>query len=227
MKRPVVVSWLVLAGICATGVALASGKAHWGYSGTDGPEHWGKLDPTIAACAAGKNQSPIDLTGMVEGSLPEIQVRYKPGGREIVNNGHTIRVNYTPGSTISVAGQVFELKQFHFHSPSENTIEGAHYAMEGPFVHADKDGNLAVVAVMFNKGAENSELEKAWAHMPAKAGHKQVLASADRCRCALASQPRLLPFQRLTDYPALQRRCVVAGCEAHRHRVEGADREIH
>ena len=52
--------------------------------------------------------------------------------------------------------------------------------MEAHFVHADKDGNLAVIAVLFTEGQSNTELEKAWAHMPEQAGAKQALpASVD------------------------------------------------
>ena len=47
--------------------------------------------------------------------------------------------------------------------------------MEAHFVHADKEGNLAVIAVMFKTGKKNAELEKAWAHMPDKPGVKSVL----------------------------------------------------
>ena len=49
--------------------------------------------------------------------------------------------------------------------------------MEAHFVHADKDGNLAVIAVMFNEGDANAELEKAWAQMPDQAGEKHSLSS--------------------------------------------------
>ena len=97
---------------------------------------------------------------------------------KILNNGHTIQVNYNPGSTIKVNGNEFELKQFHFHSPSENTIEGRSYPMEAHYVHADKDGNLAVIAVLFETGEKNAELEKAWAHMPENAGEKGVLSKS-------------------------------------------------
>jgi carbonic anhydrase len=47
--------------------------------------------------------------------------------------------------------------------------------MEGHLVHADQDGNLAVVSVMFNIGAANAVLAKAWGSMPAKAGDKAEL----------------------------------------------------
>jgi carbonic anhydrase len=112
---------------------------------------------------------------MIEGELPEIKFDYKSGGHEILNNGHTVQINYVPGSTITINDHIFELKQFHFHSPSENTIEGDSFPMEVHFVHADVDGNLAVVALMFKSGRENIELEKAWTHMPTHMDEKRSL----------------------------------------------------
>lgn len=169
---------LLLASLCLSSAAIAGDKPHWGYTGDEGPAHWGSLDTAFALCGSGKNQSPINLDAMVEGELPPISLNYQAGGGEVVNNGHTVKINYAPGSTMTVAGQTFELKQFHFHSPSENTIKGEFFPMEAHFVHADKDGNLAVIALMFQEGEANAELEKAWAHMPAKADDKGALPSA-------------------------------------------------
>ncbi len=175
MKKRSICLSLIIVVLCMISIVLAGEKAHWGYSGHEGPEHWGKLDPKYSLCSEGKNQSPVNLTGMIESDLPPITINYKSGGNEILNNGHTIQVNYNPGSTIKVNGNEFELKQFHFHSPSENTIEGHSYPMEAHFVHADKEGNLAVIAVMFKAGEKNAELEKAWAHMPENVGEKGAL----------------------------------------------------
>ena len=133
------------------------------------------MDPKFTLCSEGKNQSPVDLTGMIVGELLPITVNYQAGGNEIINNGHTIQVNYMPGSTIILNEHQFELKQFHFHSPSENTIEGESYPMEAHFVHADKQGNLAVISLMFKTGEKNTELEKAWIQMPEKSGGKNIL----------------------------------------------------
>jgi len=159
------------------GQILAAGT-HWTYSGHEGPEHWGTLDASYSTCTTGKNQSPINLTNMIEGELPSLDVKYKKGGNEILNNGHTIQVNYLPGNTITVGERTFELKQFHFHSPSENTIEGELFPLEAHLVHADAAGNLAVVAVMFREGVENAELEKVWQRIPEKEGVSVVLSSA-------------------------------------------------
>jgi carbonic anhydrase len=183
-----------LAGILALGAALAAAPAaaqHWGYSGEAGPENWSKIDSKFAMCALGRNQSPIDLAGFVEADLKPLTLAYKAGAADIVNNGHTVQVDYAPGSTLTVDGRAFELKQFHFHSPSENRVGGKQFPLEGHLVHADKDGNLAVVAVMFQEGAANALLGKLWEKMPAKAGEKAALPAG-------LSAAQLLPADR--DY---------------------------
>ena len=156
-----------------TGTVLAQ---HWSYENESGPQNWAKLDAKFSVCASGKNQSPVDLKDFVEADLKPLKLDYKAGTSEILNNGHTVQVNYKAGSHLSVDGASFELKQFHFHSPSENKINGKQFPLEGHLVHADKDGNLAVVAVMFQEGAANSLLAKLWEKMPNKAGEKGALA---------------------------------------------------
>ena len=166
-------------------------QKHWGYEGEEGPQNWSKLDPKFVMCALGKNQSPIDITGFVEADLKPLKFAYAAGVSDIVNNGHTVQVNYAPGSSVTVDGREFELKQFHFHSPSENKIDGKQYPLEAHLVHADKDGNLAVVAVMFQEGAPSAALTKLWEKMPAKSGDKNPLPAG-------MSVTQLLPAQR--DY---------------------------
>ncbi len=176
MKSAQIIAALAIACLLSTTTAFASGhKAHWGYSGEEAPEHWGTLSHEYAMCGMGKNQSPINLTGMIEGELPALSVNYAAKGTEVINNGHAIQVNAAPGSSISIDGKTFELKQFHFHSPSENTIDGRSFPLEAHFVHVAANGELAVVALMFEEGAANAELEKAWAQMPAEAGAKAAL----------------------------------------------------
>jgi len=150
---------------------------HWGYSGEGAPENWGQLDPEFATCATGKNQSPIDLGESAKSHLKPVRLHYKKGTTEILNNGHTVQVNYQPGSSVTVDDRSFELKQFHFHAPSENTFDGKHFPLEGHLVHADKDGNLAVVAVMFSEGPANPLLASLWKRLPNKEGEKNALPS--------------------------------------------------
>ncbi len=100
MKLKLFVIVLVVASFCIT--TYAGDKTHWGYSGHEGPEHWSELDPDFSACSSGKNQSPIKMTGFIEAGLKPISINFIKDGNEILNNGHTIQVNYKPGSSIIV-----------------------------------------------------------------------------------------------------------------------------
>jgi len=165
-------SSIALAGVLMTGCSAAS-STHWGYTGHEGPTNWGDLDPKYEMCKKGMNQAPIniskDVTIKTEG-LKAIDFNYKTGASSVINNGHTIQVNVKDGSSIKVDGITFNLIQFHFHTPSENQIEGKHFPLEAHFVHASKDGELAVVAVLFEDGKENPIIKKIWNKMPHKAG---------------------------------------------------------
>ena len=165
---------LILTALGAPAGVSAAGQVekHWGYSGKGA--RWVELG--YVGCA-GRNQSPVDLATFVDAELPAIAFSYRPGGSEVVNNGHTVQVNYAPGSSIRIDGVSFELKQFHFHAPSENHVGGKSFPMEAHLVHADADGNLAVLAVMFEEGAANAGLEGAWAQMPKEEGEKVALAT--------------------------------------------------
>ena len=91
-----------------------TGTPHWSYSGPDGPEHWGDLDPSFAACKTGQHQSPIDIKGAAPADLKPIKFDYKLSPMTIVNNGHTILIKYQAGSSITVDGKQYPLVQFHF-----------------------------------------------------------------------------------------------------------------
>ncbi|MBF0603283.1 MAG: carbonic anhydrase [Nitrospirae bacterium] len=152
--------------------------SHWSYAGATGPQHWGAIDSTNRACASGVNQSPIDLKDFIEADLQPIVFAYDAQATEIINNGHTIQVNFAPKTaSIQLDGTAFELKQFHFHAPSENFIEGRPFAMEAHFVHADVAGNLAVVAVMLQEGNNNASLDGLWKALPKHADGPHALTA--------------------------------------------------
>lgn len=150
-------------------------SGHWGYTGHNTPDKWGTLSEKFRECGVGLNQSPINITHSLHANLPPLDPSYKSSTANIVDNGHTIQINMTPGSTFTIDGKTFELKQFHFHSPSENHIDGKSFPLEGHFVNLDKEGNIAVIAVMFEEGKPNKVLEKVWENMPAKEGEKKTL----------------------------------------------------
>lgn len=136
---------------------LLPGKegAHWDYEGANGPENWGKMAEANKACASGQEQSPIDLTGGVDAEVSNIALHWNPGDWSVVNNGHTIQVEGKDGGYATIDGERFDLIQFHFHTPSEHTIDGRNYPMEVHFVHKNAEGRLAVIGVLMMPGGEN------------------------------------------------------------------------
>jgi carbonic anhydrase len=69
--------------------------------------------------------------------------------------------------------------QFHFHAPSEHTIDGAPTAMETHFVHQNEAGELAVIGVMHVLGAANAALEPVFGALDLDEGESASLPSMD------------------------------------------------
>jgi carbonic anhydrase len=158
--------------------------AHWSYSGKDGPDRWAELDPHWSACSAGKSQSPVDIAParlMKADWVSEMRFAYKKSKKlEVVNNGHTVQVNTERGNWLGFNKVWYELKQFHFHAPSEHTLTGMNTAMEMHLVHAADANRLAVIGIMLKLGADNPFLDRFWDALPAEPdGKKQWSGELD------------------------------------------------
>ncbi len=183
---------LITALITGFGVQFAFGQANhaWGYDKEHGPAKWAGMDPAFSTCDTGRLQSPIDITGAVKEKLPEIEFNYHPAPLKVIDNGHSIQVNYTEGSFITVSGQTYPLIQFHFHRPSENMYNGKQYPMEVHLVHRRADGHLAVVGVWLAAGKPNPVLEAAWPNLPKEKGKEVTVPGVT------IDASQLLPAQR-------------------------------
>jgi len=168
-------TWILAASLWSGGAMAGHGDAHWGYEGKTGPDHWASLAAEFGTCGTGQNQSPVDLSRIVEAEQPPVTFHYDSTPLTVTNNGHSVQVDYAPGSYIEVGNHRFELKQFHFHSPSEHEVAGHDYPMEGHLVHADEKGNLAVIGVLYEEGGENEVIRSVWDHMPTEAGHEEMI----------------------------------------------------
>ena len=135
----------------AVGVARAEG-AHWSYADS---QDWG-ADGAFRACSIGGEQSPVNLTGAVRAEIEPPAVSWRAEAFGIVNNGHTIQANASPGGFATSAGRKYELQQFHFHAPSEHTLDGKRSAMEAHFVHGGEGGNLMVIGVFLEGGGQDA-----------------------------------------------------------------------
>ncbi len=153
---------------------------HWEYEGEDGPEHWGELGEIYALCGTGTAQSPIDITSSTGVGLSDISFDYGESALNIFNNGHTIQVDADASSnSILYNGITYDLVQFHFHHPSEHTVDGVPAAMEIHFVHRDPhSGNLAVVGVLLTEGETDNEAYAAvFDHLPAEMGEPDAMGN--------------------------------------------------
>lgn len=147
-------------------------SVHWEYEGDRGPEAWGELSPEFKLCEEGIEQSPIDIPK----NWPlerKLELHYRPSGFEAVDNGHTIQFNVEAGNFLMIGPKRYELKQIHFHTPSEHFFNGRSSILEAHFVHATAKGELAVLGSMIEPGILNKEYQKIWAHIPKKAGESQ------------------------------------------------------
>ena len=177
--------------LAASGVPQEHHPEHiWDYGDSKGPRHWGELKPEFAPCKDGHRQSPIDIRDPQKADLPPIQFNYKPSPLHIIDNGHTVMINYSPGSFISVGGKKYALKQFHFHRPSEEKINGKDFEMVVHLVHADSEGKLAVVAVLLERGKDNPLVQELWNDLPKEKEKEEFL---DTIQIDLS---RLLPADR-------------------------------
>jgi len=152
-----------------------AGDAHWGYEGAEGPSKWGTLSQKWTICGEGHSQSPIDIEKTVKADLPALSAEFKPATMQIIhhehmadviNTGHSIQVNYTGGDSLKIGDEQFKLIQYHFHSPSEHTVAGKHYALEMHLVHKSDDGKLAVAGVFIEEGRHNAAFDPILSNLP-------------------------------------------------------------
>ena len=145
-------------------------EAHWDYEGENAPYRWGDMKAEFTACKSGARQSPIDIRNPVLGEVEPIRFHYEDVPLRVTNNGHTIQADYAPGSFILFGGSRYELVQFHFHSPSEERVNGRAFDMVAHLVHKSLEGRLAVVAVLLERGAVQPPLQRVWANRPLEKG---------------------------------------------------------
>ena len=98
---------LALCPLCAS-TGFAS-EGHWSYEGATGPEKWGSLDAANAVCSAGGQQSPIDIIGPISARQPPIKIGWSKRPDTIVNNGHTVQLDFAEGNTLHMGDRRYVL----------------------------------------------------------------------------------------------------------------------
>ncbi len=160
---------LALCPVCAR-AGFAAETGHWSYDSVTGPDHWGDLEAANRVCAVGTQESPVAIDDSISARLPPLRFAWTAQADTIVNNGHTIQLNFADGGQLKVGRNAYKLVQFHFHHPSEHLIDDKTSAMEIHFVHQHELGGLAVVGVFVKPGQRNAAFARVMRAMPEGAG---------------------------------------------------------
>merc|ERR1719482_2018884 len=161
-------------------------------------------------CATGEEQSPIDVvtaktvaSNVVPAgskSVPAISTHISAALEYVKNTGHGLQLFEThPATHDLVRGEVqvmadgqpkgysmingakYNFYQVHWHTPSENTVDGVEYPLEAHFVHQladDPDAGsvvgtlhrLAVIGLLYEYGEGNTFLDYFWDTFPERKG---------------------------------------------------------
>ncbi len=158
----------------------------WSYTGQeDGPQDWA-LDPKNWLCAIGPDQSPVDLdqAKVAHQKIPEkhedpshLQTHYKQTQIHADHHEHNLHMNYDKGSTLDVGDKPYSLREFHFHAPSEHTIQGRHFGAEIHLVHEHQNGDKVVVGIFLRKGHHSDLFEEILMSLPKAAEHQESNSS--------------------------------------------------
>jgi len=190
-------------------IAVVVGADKWLYaaegateaSDTVQADTWGGL------CVTGHEQSPINVVtaNVKQAATATIETHFDTTATYVKNTGHgfqlfetspaasvfndtdnTIAVDDFSGSAKGysmVNGDKFNFYQVHWHSPSENTIDGESFPLEAHFVHQLDDvalhgtyHRLAVVGLIYELGTDdecNEFLDRFWNVFPVDKGHAE------------------------------------------------------
>ena len=150
----------------------SSSHEKWSYTGESGPDYWAELEDQ--SVCSGQHQSPVNISNidvkpgnLVQESL-DLSYQELTTIKSITNNGHTIQYNFNAeGNFVSLHDKQYKLKQFHFHSPSEHTINGVRYPLEAHMVHHSEASNsYIVIAMLVEQGAPDPAFDFLEKYLP-------------------------------------------------------------
>ena len=172
----------------------------WNHDPGDasGPTGWGSIDESYEQCVSGSEQSPVDIATTVETLLPRLEFNYPPTPLVVENTGHVIEVPMPEESenTLLIGDGAYRLAQYHFHAPSEHTLDGKSFEAEAHLVHESDDGQLAVVGVFLDEGLSERARRCRSSRMPRTRQAKRWRSTEGQSRCELL--PRVDPARSST-----------------------------
>ncbi|XP_059627015.1 alpha carbonic anhydrase 7-like [Cornus florida] len=176
----------------------------------NGPEHWGEISSEWSMCSNGEMQSPIDLLNervQIVSYLGRLKRDYKPSNAALINRGHDMMLKWKDAGHMQINGTKYELRECHWHSPSEHTIDGKRFDLELHLVHESKSKKIAVVGIMYKFGRTDSFLLKMKDHLEAMANSNElerVVGKVDPKQIKIGSRKYYRYIGSLTAPPCTQ-----------------------
>lgn len=125
-----------------------------------GPTSWGNLQKDWSLCGVGKSQSPLDIN--------KTQALQRKGTRLVHSYRMSIaKINTTYGlKLIMEEGRAYThwyrkryvVTNMHWHTPSEHTLDGERFPLEGHIVHRGESNDTLVVSILYTYGEEDKFL---------------------------------------------------------------------
>lgn len=170
----------------ACALLLTLPAAHSLSLGKEGALSYGQhgADWTMGECL-GAEQSPIDLkAGLAPVSGWRLSDHSGMGNGSLENNGHALQFDAPNGKTLSVEDGDFAMAQFHFHSPSEHTVDGRRFPLEMHMVYKPQPqgrhsvrNKVAVIGIFFQSSGYASSISLR-ASVVTKSGARQRFVQA-------------------------------------------------
>lgn len=147
----------------------------WGYRGECSPKKWHKLSTNYGLCQKGHKQSPINIGTDTLAISHTLEVNYKKSHEYLINNGHTVEMLYDNGSSITFDYKIYDLVQFHFHTPSEHHLKDTTFPAEMHFVHRSPEGEHLVIGLLLKSGKFNKVIQTVIEKAPNEVGENEAM----------------------------------------------------
>ncbi len=121
-----------------------------------------------AGCENTERTTPVHIRteDAIELSLEQPVFHYGPLTGDIVNNGQMIEVLVTGHHMLSLRGESYQLKSFHFHNPAQDSIDDQRYPMVMHAVHTNAHGRTLELIVPIDWGEPNPLMTALWGRLP-------------------------------------------------------------
>lgn len=145
-----------IAGVCMA--AEEKPAPDWTYDDDrTGQEDWGAI-PGYETCESGMQQSPIIISYTKSSYLPALNFKYNNATGLLSITRKSFIMNVANGGELIDGNNKYTLQSIELHSPGGHRIHDTFYPLEIHLIHKNSKGDLLIVAIFANIGADNQAI---------------------------------------------------------------------